>query len=93
MMALAAPVTIFTEPVAVFSVVPVGQLPGFFTKAKFAATVVVPFPPFQVIFELTVPFCEPGGGVFKVRVVPPAVNVAGVHLERTDVEFPPAELR
>jgi hypothetical protein len=92
MIALAAPVTIFTEPVAVIRVVPVGQLPGFFTKAKFAATVVVPFPPFHVIFEPTLPFCEPGGGVFKVRVVPPALNAAGVHLESTDVTFPPLSL-
>jgi len=93
MILAAAPDTIFTEPgPTVMRVMPTGHDPRVGCSVNVAAVVVVPCPPFQVIFVPSDPFFEPGGGVFKVTAVPPALNAAGVHFERTDVAVVPTSL-
>ena len=67
---------------------PAWHLPRVFSVVKPNATVVVPLPPFHVIFSAIWPFLVPGGGVFGLTPVPPAFNAAGVQFENVDVATP-----
>jgi hypothetical protein len=84
----AAPVDVFVVPVTfVRYFVPAGHFPvPPFCGANVSLAVVVPFPPFHVIFDVMLP-ASLLAGVVTVDD-PPAANAAGVHVRKLDATVP-----
>src|SRR5690242_1557059 len=88
----AAPVELLTLPViCVRYFVPAGHLPVPDNVVYFSVTVVVPLPPFHVIFDVSVPAILLTGTV--TFDVPPAFRAAGVQLRNADDTVPVPAVR
>jgi hypothetical protein len=92
MILAAAPVEAWVTPVtSVRYLVPFGQLPMVFCAVNFSLTVVVPLPPFHVIFVVRLPVILAMGTVTFPD--PPAAKPAGVQVRKLDETVPVLAVR
>jgi hypothetical protein len=92
MILAAAPVEVAVVPVTrVRYFVPVGHLPMVFCAVNFSVTVVVPLPPFHVIFVVRLPVILAMGTVTFPD--PPAAKPAGVQVRKLDDTVPVLAVR
>jgi len=92
MVLAAVPVELLVVPVtSVWYLVPLGHLPMVFCAAYFSSTVVVPFPPFHVIFDVRLPAILAMGTVTEDD--PPAANAPVPQLRKLDETVPVPALR